>query len=103
MVENTIRIALGEKPNLTPQWNRGSAIRYLKSDTGIIDSISGLEKAKSMDGIVQVSIVHGIGEKVGIIKSSVDRIGFVISQAGDAKDAIEKAEKGIEVIKLQIK
>ena len=100
IVECSIRIALGEKPNLEAKWNKGSAIRYLKSKTGIVKNISGVENAKNLPGIVQVSIVHGIGEKIGPIKSSIDRVGFVIAQSNNAVQAVSIAEQGASKIRF---
>lgn len=102
MVECSIRIALGERPDLEPKWNKGSAIRYLKTGTGTIKEITGIEEAETVPGVIQVSIVHGIGECVGEIKSSVDRAGFVISQAEEAMSAVEIAEEGIERIRVEV-
>lgn len=102
MVECSIRIALGEKPDLEPKWNKGSAIRYLKTNTGIVKDIKGLQEAEGIEGVVQVSIVHGIGEEIGEIRNSVDRAGFVIAQAKDVKEAIELAQQGIETVVMEI-
>lgn len=102
MVECSIKIALGEKPDLVTKWDKGSAIRYLKTETGIVKEINGIEQAKMTPGVVQVSIVHGIGEHVGEIKSSVDRAGFVIAQDQNAMKAISDAEAGIEKIEILV-
>ena len=102
MVECTIRIALGEKPDLKPKWNKGSANRYLKTKAGIVKEIRGVNEAKAIPGILQVSIVHGIGEEVGEIKSSVDRVGFVIAQADNPEHAIQIAEKGVKTIRVMM-
>ena len=100
MVECSIRIALGEKPDLTAKWDKGAAIRYLKTGTGIIQGITGLQEAEDIPGVVQVSIVHGVAEQVGEIRNSVDRVGFIIAQAEDAVSAVEIAEEGAERIKV---
>ena len=102
MVEQSIRIALGEKPDLEVKWTKGSAIRYLKTDNGIVKAIKGIEEAKTIPGVVQVSIVHGVGEQVGEIKSSVDRAGFVIAQAENAVDAIIESEMATKKIQFII-
>lgn len=102
MVECSIRIALGEKPNLKAKWSKGSAIRYLKTGIGVVQEITGLQVAESISGVTQVSVVHGVGETVGEIKSSVDRVAFVIAEAKDAPDAVKIAEKGIETIKVVV-
>lgn len=98
MVECSIRIALGEKPNFEPKWDKGSAIRYLKTGTGTVKEIKGVDDAEKINGVIQVSIVHGVGEQVGEIKSSVDRAGFVVTQAEDVKKAVTMAEAAISSI-----
>lgn len=100
MVECSILIALGEKPDLIAKWKKGSAIRYLKTGTGVVQEITGLHEAEGILGVAQVSIVHGVGESVGEIKSSVDRAGFVIAEAEDASKAVEIAEKGVKAINV---
>ena len=102
MVEASIRIALGEKPDLEPKWSRGAAIRYLKTETGTVTEVTGVEEAERFPGVKQVSIVHGVGEQVGEIKSSVDRAGFVIAQAENAPKAMRIAEEGIQKISVQV-
>lgn len=102
MVECNIKIALGEKPSLISKWTKGSAIRYIKTDIGKVSEIQGLEKAKSLPGVVQISIVHGIGEQIGEIKSSVDRAGFVITQAECARKAVELAEMAVDDIVVKV-
>lgn len=102
MVENTIRIAIGEKPELSPKWNKGSAIRYFKTGTGIIKSIKGINEAKTISGVIDINVVHDVGEQIGDIKSSTDRVGFVIAQSEDAKQAIAVAEKAIRAIDIVV-
>lgn len=103
MVEASIRIVLGEKPDLKSKWNKGSAIRYLKTETGIVKEITGIEEAEKILGVKQVSIVHGVGDKVSEIRSSVDRAGFVIAQAEDAMKAVAIAEEGISKISVCVR
>lgn len=102
MVECSIRIALGEEPDLEPKWNKGSAIRYLKTETGVVKEIKGVAEAEQIPGVQQVSIVHGVGNPVGEIKSSVDRAGFVISKAENAEKAVAIAEEGIRHISVLV-
>ncbi len=102
LVESCIRIALGELPDLEQKFNMGSAIRYFKTEEGTIKSIEGIEKAKSINGVKQVSIVWGVGEKAVKIKSSIDRVGFVITQANCPKEAIRICEEVCKTIKINI-
>lgn len=102
MVECNIRIAMGEKPDISCKYNRGSAIRYLCTENGVIKNIKGLDAAKKTDGVVQVSIVHNVGDRVDGIKSSGDRVGFVIAQGSNAAEAIKSAESALSKIKVEV-
>lgn len=50
--------------------------------------------------MVQVSIIRGVGERIRTIKSSVDRVGFMITQAKNAKKAVEIAEVINSIVKI---
>lgn len=102
MVACTIKIALGEAVDPTPQWNRGSAIRYLKTQTGIFKGVEGLEEAEKVPGVKQVCLVRHAGEPVGEIRSSVDRAGFVIAQASTADKAVLACETALGKMKILV-
>ena len=103
MVECCIRIALGEKPDLVQKHQKGSAIRYFKADRGKIVGIYGVEEATALDGIQQISVVHGIGETLHGIKESGDRVGFIIAQAPNAKKAVKVCEEAEQMIRIEVK
>ena len=102
MVEACIKIALGEKPDITPTLNCGSAIRYFHQRAGIVKKIEGIEKAEECEGIRNISIVHGVGETVTEITDSGSRMGFIISQGRDAEDAANIAENAQKCIVIDI-
>ena len=102
MVENTIRIAIGEKPDLSPKWNKGSAIRYFKTGTGIIKSIKGIKEAKTISGVIDINVVHDVGEQIEEIKNSIDRVGYVISQSTTAEGAIDICKQALEYIHVNL-
>lgn len=102
MVEACIRIALGEVPNIEGKERKASAIRYMENETGIIQSIEGIEEAKKVPGVKQISIVHEKGSTVGEIRNSIDRVGFVIAQDETPEDAIAACMKAAEQIKITV-
>lgn len=101
MIEKCIFIALNKKVELTIKKHEASAIRYFTAKKGIIKKITGIEEAKNVEGIRQVSIVHGMGERVTTIRSSIDRIGFVISEAKTAELAIGNCQNAISKIEIE--
>lgn len=102
MVECCINIAMGMAVNLNTRMNRGSAIRYFPLEKGKIKNIEGVEQAQKIPGVVQVSIVRGVGESVNGIKNSGDRVGFVITEGDDAKAAVDAAMQGVAAVKFEV-
>lgn len=102
MVKCSIEIALGQKPDIKRKIRRGSAIRYFETQTGKIIDISGIEKAEQGDGVKQISFVRNVGDFVNEIHSSTDRVGFVITQADNVKEAIRISQTTIEKIKIEV-
>lgn len=102
MVECSIRIALNEKLDLNRVWDKGAAIRYFQTGIGKIKSITGVESAGTLEGIKQISIVHGIGDCAAEIRSSVDRVGFVIAQGENAEMAVSRCERAMRLINIEV-
>ena len=98
MVEACIKIALGEKPDITKKYSMGSAIRYMPQTPGIIKDIKGTQCAANVQGVQQISFVCGIGSKVSEIDSSNSRIGFIIAQGKNADEAEINCENAIKKI-----
>jgi biotin carboxylase len=102
MVECCIRIALGEIPDVKQKFSKGSAIRYFPQKIGILKKILGVENARKLEGIQQISFVKDVGTKVTEIYNSGSRIGFVIAQATNANDAILACEEAMNQIQIEI-
>lgn len=102
MVKATINIALGETADIIPKFQKGSAIRYFEEKHGRLLAISGIEAAEKLEGIQQITFVKEVGDEVGEINSSVDRIGYAIAQADTAEDAVEVCNRVMEMIKITV-
>ncbi|MDD3945039.1 MAG: ATP-grasp domain-containing protein [Bacteroidales bacterium] len=102
MVKATIDVSLGNKPDILPALHCGSAIRYFDVPYGTIKSISGLEIAKKVDGVCQISFTKELGDVSTPIYCSNDRIGFVITQSATAEDAVKLCEKVMKMIHIVI-
>ncbi len=102
MVGCTIKISCGEKIDIEPKIQKGSAIRYFDAQNGTIKAINGIEEAKKIPGVKDISIVHQVGEMIGEIGSSTDRVGFVISQADSAEEAVIACERGMSLVDIRV-
>ncbi len=102
MVEATIKLSCGEVPNIEQKLQKGSAIRYFYVPSGTIKKISGVDDARKIEGVYEISFVKGVGDKVGEVGNSADRVGFVIAQADTAADAVAICERAVEAVKFEI-
>lgn len=102
MVGSTIKVALGEEPDITPTLHCGSAIRYFEVPFGFVKAIENVEKAKVIPGVKQITFTKEVGEQSTPIQCSNDRIGFVIAQGETAEDAVAACKKAMETIKITI-
>jgi len=101
MVKAVIQMALGEKPNLEKKIDKGAAIRYFNAPQGVIKEIIGVEKAKAIAGIYEITFVKKVNDYACHIDSSVDRIGYVIAQDTNSKQAILTCESAIMEINIK--
>lgn len=102
MVEATIRFACGEKPDVEKKFNKGSAIRYFHAPAGVIKSISGIDEARKIPGVQEIVFTKQVGDTVGDIGSSTDRVGFVIAQADTAEDAVAVCNHALDGVHISI-
>ncbi|WP_297677989.1 ATP-grasp domain-containing protein [uncultured Bacteroides sp.] len=101
MIKATIDVSLGLTPNLVPQFEQGSAIRYINVTPGTITSIEGIDESRSTSGVQEVILQKKLGDQVSEIHSSLDRVGFIIAQGRDAKEAVCICEEAMENITIK--
>ena len=102
MVGSTIKVAMGEQPDIEPTLHCGSAIRYFEVPFGIIKAIEGVEAAQKIPGVKQITFTKEVGEESTPIHCSNDRIGFVIAQGTTAEVAVKACEEAMRTIKIRI-
>lgn len=103
MIKSVMDMAMGKEPDVTPKFDKGSALRHLVGLEGKIISIEGLEEARKYPGVTEVTMLKNVGDTVGYFKNGSDRIGYVIAQGKDAADAIKICEEAMKLINIKVK
>lgn len=103
MLESIIKIALGEKPDYKHKFKKASAVRFISAEAGIIESVSGLEVARNISGVVRADLYCQKGDRSVVIQSSLDRLGYIIAQADTAAEAIKICEEAMSNIIIKVK
>ena len=95
------RLALGEPPeHLEPQLNRGCVIRFFYPQPGQVLSIKGYEKARQLPGVLALYLFVGPGDMVRPLRVCGDRAGMVIAGGEDRNEALERANRVLDTVKI---
>ena len=93
MVAAAINCALGIAPCLIPQKDKcGVCIRYFCPPPGVLESISNLNLLDNPN-VYSFGIYCNPGDVIPEIKSSLDRIGHVITISENVQQSIAKADE----------
>jgi len=100
LVRAVLDIALGGTPDVAPGWTRGAAIRYFDARrSGTLSGVRGLDVIPAMPGFERLAAGpdHGPPLEPGfpapVIRSSLDRYGYVIFSGDNACQAAARAER----------
>lgn len=105
-VDIVISYSLGEKieaSKLIPKFNLGSAIRYWFPKSGKIYNVTGEYALKNIPGIIKYDFFRQIDDIQPNIRMHSDRFGYVITEGEDRKEAIDRVEKAIECISIDVR
>lgn len=103
MVKETIKVLCGEEPDLVPKYEKGASIRFLTSERlGILDHVDGEEKARIGEGVIEVSDIMQSGDLIESIRSSDDRVAYVIAQAENVNKSSEIAENARKLMRVVV-
>lgn len=99
--EIALQIALGQEI-IIPEDRRGksSCIRFILSEDGILESITGVEDARAIPGVKELLISGIIGQKYSHMVDNHGRLGYVITAADTAAEAKAACDKAIAAIKV---
>lgn len=103
MIECSFSMLLGEEVPYKNIFERGSAIRFIQGNKGIITSFEGVEEAKKMPGVQEVELYKNIGDNIRKPENSSDRVGHVIAIGNNADEAADNAEKALAKIVVNVK
>jgi S-sulfo-L-cysteine synthase (3-phospho-L-serine-dependent) len=103
VIHQTICAATGGTPDLEPTAHGCSSIRFLiPPGEGILSAVEGLEEARSRSCVVSVQLYASLGQRVSLRGDFRDRVGHVITCAGDSWEAERTAEAARDAVRLVV-
>ena len=86
-----------------PKFNRGSSQRYIIPNPGKIVSITGVDKAQKIEGVIDIILSDDLqeGKVISPIKNHTNRKGVVITVGKNRNEAIQSAERARDLINIK--
>lgn len=86
LVAETIKLALGEEPDLRPLYRRHIFVQYRTvAQSGILDKVTGMHRASRSEGVMEVYVKPRRGAQLKPPLSMGNRYAYVIA-TGDSED-----------------
>ena len=91
VIDNTISLALGEKTDAEPKFNKCIATRLLIYKPGVITEIKPMDDLIGKNGILDVVMRKGVGDVQKEYREKSDTCGWVITTGATPDEAEERA------------
>ncbi len=103
MVGAFVTVMRGDLPAPLPQRAAaGSGVFFIRADPGEVVSVSGVEAARELDGVISAGVLVEPGDRVNELRSSWDRVGWVYATAGTPEEALELACDAAALITVDV-
>ncbi|HEX8866175.1 MAG TPA: biotin carboxylase, partial [Lentzea sp.] len=95
----------GEDPpsELPQRAKSGAAVRFLTIEPGVVESVSGVDEARRLDGVHLLQVTVAPGERFGGLRSSWDRAGIVMATGDTSADALRRAENAAAAVHIEVR
>lgn len=89
-------------PPLPTEAPAGSGVVFVRADPGEVVSVSGVEAARALDGVLSADVLVSPGDRVNELRSSWDRVGWVHTIADSPEEALELARRAAALITVDV-
>ncbi|KWT91557.1 ATP-grasp domain-containing protein [Candidatus Magnetominusculus xianensis] len=96
------KILTGLQPDWIPRVQRGACYRFFNPPKGTIVGIEGLDEAKNIEGVLDIGVTKKIGDKIGELLNSQERVGFIVTSANDRNGAWELANYIERIVNIKV-
>jgi len=104
LIRETLRLVVGDEPQLAPSHDGHSSIRFLFPPTpGRLTDVEGIDEVRSDVRVVDVALYNRPGEQLALRGDFRDRIGHVITCADSFEAAASVAESARDRIRIVVR
>jgi cysteine synthase A len=104
LVQQQIRAALGEAPDLTVRRRGYAGIAFLSADVeGVLAEIRGADQAEALPHVVSVTTTVRPGARVRSPCDAYGRLGHVVARAGSAESVHAALDEALRLITFEVR
>ncbi len=100
-VTETIKMTLGENPDISPKKEQSAVLHFFAPPPGILKNVSGLEQARNLKN-VEIGLFKDIGDVIPPLATDGSRTGYLIAWAETRQEALKKVEAVENIVKFTI-
>jgi biotin carboxylase len=99
---DALRIALGQRPQGSRRFERGTAVYWFPAPEGTVQAIEGIDAAREMDHVVDLVVAARLGDVVAeaVDCAARDKLGYVMTAADTAEKAIAAAQSARDACRI---
>lgn len=91
LLENQIRLTVGQAPNLQIEYTGYSGIRFITAEKeGVFRGIKSVDEIEKLEGLEQFKITYSVGKRVGLPQNAYDRLGYFIVKSNTYEEVRKK-------------
>jgi biotin carboxylase len=97
-----IEIELGLSPNLPEAPERTAGVWVLHPGVGEVESVRGVEAARSLSGVVRARVSVGPGDQVAVRVGSGQSVGEIVVEAPDHDACVELLYRARSLVSIEL-
>ena len=100
--EAVLRIALGESPDLPERAECAAAVRILHPGAGTVRAVEGVEAARRLDGVDEVSVRVRPGDMLPTREGTGQEAGHVLVAGATAAEAEARLAAAVAEVRIEV-
>lgn len=85
----------------SPKISGAGAIRFFAASPGMVIRIQGVEEAGKIEGVDEIYFRVAPGEKVGPLRRSADRVGFITARGRTPAEAVARCQQAMSRVTIE--
>ncbi|MET7694844.1 ATP-grasp domain-containing protein [Streptomyces sp. NPDC005483] len=80
--------------------SKSAGVRFFSGEPGVVTTITGLDDARQLQGVVEVGLELARGEAIRVWENNLDRAGFVVCEGRTHGEVEERLDRAVSAIRL---